>query len=241
MVLPILPALYVPSIQGGGSLYGERYLYLPVLGLAWLVAAGLEAATRNVRRPRMVATAAVAVLALSSFAVIARTRVWKDSLTFWSAAVEQSPRNAQAHDGLCFALYVAHRYPEAIAACDRALALDHRQMTARVNRATALVAMGDASTAAREFDAVLAEQPDDVTVHVNRGLASMMLGQVPDALRRYTRALELAPDNAEAHNNLGVALVRLGRVGEGCAQVREAVRLAPANVEYRANLDVCSR
>ena len=43
-VLPVLPALYVPAIESGGSVFGERYLYFPVLGVGLALGLALEEA-----------------------------------------------------------------------------------------------------------------------------------------------------------------------------------------------------
>jgi len=61
VALPILPALYVPAIESGESVFGERYLYLPALGIAWcigLVASELTLSTGWIR------TVSLALLAL---------------------------------------------------------------------------------------------------------------------------------------------------------------------------------
>jgi tetratricopeptide (TPR) repeat protein len=240
IVLPVLPVLWVPAIESGGSLFGERYLYLPVLGMAWCLAFAFEwARTRLLPERRAVVALGGALVIWSSATVIARTRVWHDSLSFWTAAAAESPRLAAAQEGLCFALYGANRFAEAVAACDRAIALEPARSDARVNRATALLALGRAGDAKRELDRALSIRPNAELAWINRGLACMMLGETEDALFSYRRALELAPDSAEAHNDLGVALVRLGRRSEGCPHLEQAVRLAPRNAEYRSNVSVC--
>lgn len=237
-VLPILPVLYVPSIEGGASLLGERYLYLPVLGVGW----GLGLVLDAMRRRRAWGTrASIAVFGgivlASAPVVIARSRVWSDSLRLWTDAVEKSPDNAASHEGLCFALYDAGRFEEALASCERAITLDPSRVDARINRATALLASGRASQALAEFDSLLALRPDDAGALVNRGLACMALGRFDEAVRSYRRALAVHPRFAEAHNVLGVALYRSGRRDEGLRHIEEAVRLAPDNAEYRENLE----
>src|SRR6185369_14772203 len=115
------------------------------------------------------ALAAVLVLG-GSAAVLARTPVWKDSLTLWTDAVSKSPDSAAAHENLCYALYTAGRFEEALASCARALALDPGRRDARINHATALLALGRAAEAREELAGL-----DVPQALVQRGLACMML------------------------------------------------------------------
>ncbi len=235
--LPILPVLYVPAIESGQSVFGERYLYLPVLGVGLALGLVLEEARR---RFAWGLTAAVGVMTLlvgwGAAAAVVRTGVWSNSVNLWTDAARKSPDSAAAQEGLCFALYSAKRITEALDACGRALALDPSRADARINRATALLALGRAREAKDEFDAALAIRPDSPDAHVNRGLACMVLGQPEEAMLSYRRALEADPGFAEAHNVIGVALARAGRRNEALAHLERAVHLAPENQEYKDNL-----
>ena len=85
-----------------GTIFGERLMYLPAVGLVALVALALA------RVPR------VAFLALATMIVVAfgaRTWVrnpdWASDVTLWRAAVVAEPSSAKAHHALAEALYDA--------------------------------------------------------------------------------------------------------------------------------------
>lgn len=239
VVLPVLPALYVPAIESGESVFGERYLYLPVMGLGQIAGLLFDGARRRMKwNEATAATLLVLLAAAGGAASVTRHRAWKDSLSLWTDAAAKAPYSAAAHEGLCFALYQAGRLGEALHACERALALDPARPDALFNRAITLLGLGRAREARDAFDAVLSRRPDAADALVNRGLACMMLGRPDEALASYRRAIEIAPDNPEAHNVMGVALVRAGRRDEAVPYLEQAVRLAPDNPEYRANLSV---
>ena len=238
-VLPILPVLYIPSIEGGGSVFGERYLYLSVLGVGLGAGYALEEGRRRLRWGLAIALAVMAVSVGWGVAAAAlRTRAWSSSIHLWTDAVAKSPDSAAAHAGLCFALYDAGRIPESLGACAQALAIEPARVDARINYATALLAVGRARQARSELDRVLAIRPNSPRALVNRGLACMMLGQPDEAMSAYRRALELDPDDADAHNVMGVALVRSGLKARALEHFERAVRLAPENPEYRDNLRI---
>ena len=235
--LPVLPVLYTPAIESGESVFGERYLYLSVLGIGLALGFAIEEARR---RFAWGLAAAIALMLLfvgwGAAVAVARTRAWSSSLTLWTDAAATSPDSAAAQEGLCFALYSAKRVPEALDACARALALDPTRVDARINHATALLAVGRTRDAKDEFDLALSRRPTSAPALVNRGLACMMLGQAEEAMASWRRAIEIDPDYAEAHNVIGVALARSGRRDEALAHFERAVRLAPENPEYRDNL-----
>jgi protein O-mannosyl-transferase len=235
--LPILPVLYVPAIESGHSLFGERYLYLPVLGIGLATGWALEAMRRRFAWGFAAAVATMTiVVGWGATAAAVRTGTWSTSLSLWTDAALKAPDSAAAQEGLCFALYTAQRIPEAVDACARALAIDPARADARVNYATALLALGRAREAKTEFDVALSRRPASAPALVNRGLACMMLGQPDEAMSSYRRALEIDPNYAEAYNVIGVALARAGRREEALAHFERAVRLAPDNGEYRGNL-----
>lgn len=238
-VFPVLPVLYVPAIESGGSVFGERYLYLSVLGVGLALGLATEEARRRFAWGCPAAIAVMAIVLLwGATAALVRNRAWSDSLSLWTDAARKSPDSAAAHEGLCFALYTAGRIPDALDACARALALDPARVDARINYATSLLALGRAREAKHEFDVALAVRPRSAQALVNRGLACMVLGQPEEGMSSYWRALEIEPNFAEALNAIGVALARSGRRDEALSYIERAVRLAPENPEYKDNLRV---
>lgn len=240
VVLPILPTLYVPAIESGSSVFGERYLYLPVLGMAWGIGFVASLAARKTGWTRGAAAGSVALLLSVCVSLsLARSPAWASSLSLWTDAARKSPHSAAAHEGLCFALYDTGRIPEALSACERSIAIDPARVDARINRANALLALRRPEAALREADEVVARRFNSAEAHTVRGLALMALGRADEALAAYRQALVIDPEHAEAHNDLGVALVHLGRPDEARTHFDRAVRAAPGNPEYVWNLRAC--
>jgi tetratricopeptide (TPR) repeat protein len=234
-VFPLLPALYIPALGEGA--FGERYLYLPVLGFAMLLTQAALAVTERWPRSRSTLGVVLMLLVVAYGAgTVSRNRVWKDSLSLWSDAARKQPNSAVAHEYLCFAQYGAGRPAHALQSCRRALALDDRRIDARINLATTLSVLGDLDGAIREFHEVLRRRPTSAEAHTNLGLVYMAKGWTDLAIDSYRNALGANPHYAEAHNDLGVALAMTGRREEAIAELAAAVRLAPDMREYAANL-----
>ena len=87
----------------------DRYLYLPLLGVACALAVALAGAWP--RRPwRILSFAVLAALALTCFQ---RQAVWKDGLALWSDTLAKTPTSSTAADNLGWAMLEAGRLDEA--------------------------------------------------------------------------------------------------------------------------------
>lgn len=93
------------------TLVSERFLYLPLLGLALMVGFGLKAARSGLRH---ILVAVVVLLTLSWATVDAlRSREYASELTLWLSTARTSPDNPLAEQNIALALVRAGRYDEA--------------------------------------------------------------------------------------------------------------------------------
>lgn len=106
-----------------------------------------------------------------------------------------------------------HNY--AIECCDRALALDPKELGALCNKAAALGALGRLDEALSCCDQALEIDPHLSIAWNSKGLALAGLGgRLEEALACYGQALEIDPGNALAWINKGLALEAMDRLEE---------------------------
>jgi len=105
----------------------------------------------------------------------------------------------------------------------------------QVAQGRALLAQGQAESAAAFFRTRLRSHPDAVDFHIGLGEAHHVLGHLEAAVSAYRDALRLQPQPI-LHGRIGVALCQLGRLAEGAAAFRAALALAPMFIEARSNL-----
>jgi tetratricopeptide (TPR) repeat protein len=98
----------------------ERYLYLPSVGLALLVAIALSERTSGTRAPWAVVAIAGALVLLAT-ATVLRNRVWRNEITLWSDVTRQEHRFALPYMNLGLALSDDGRLDEAETAYRAAL------------------------------------------------------------------------------------------------------------------------
>jgi tetratricopeptide (TPR) repeat protein len=100
----------------------------------------------------------------------------------------------------------------------------------------ALRLLGDAESAARCFEALIALKPDHAGAHVNLGIVRQQRGHLAEALALYERAVALRPGMPEAWTNLGALLLQLQLLDEAEKALATAVRLAPKDAAAQLNL-----
>jgi tetratricopeptide (TPR) repeat protein len=123
IVLPLVPVANLIPIYRPAA---DRYLYLPMAGVAVVVACLLDApwlAGRETLRRRALVGGMVAV-ALLGLVCIERQRVWASSLALWEDSCRKNPTSFTNAAGLGEALREAGRLAEARAAFQVALSIN---------------------------------------------------------------------------------------------------------------------
>jgi tetratricopeptide (TPR) repeat protein/spermidine synthase len=93
------------------------------------------------------------------------------------------------------------------------------------------LAMGDARSATRRYEELLAIVPDSAAVQYGMAVACQRSGQPQAAYWHFVRATALATDNIDYRLELARTAAQLGELGEAVRQYREAVRLNPNHAQ----------
>jgi tetratricopeptide (TPR) repeat protein len=107
------------------------------------------------------------------------------------------------------------RFADAIASCDRALALDAGDTTSRLVRGLALFNLGRDREALESLDLVIAAQPNDARAHAERAAVLNALDRVDEACGGLAEALALDSSNAFVSGIAGDVYLLRGRWSEG--------------------------
>ncbi|MGF6769557.1 Flp pilus assembly protein TadD [Paraburkholderia sp. GAS199] len=145
--------------------------------------------------------------------------------------------NAVAHFRLGYALQMANRHVDAIAAYRRALALNPQLPQLRNNLAGALTLTGgDLSETIGLLEGSLATNPAEGDAWINLTHAYRMSMKLPHALEAGAQAVKYAPLSALAHNNYALALREAQRWDDAQHHAEAACELAPNDATMRSNL-----
>jgi tetratricopeptide (TPR) repeat protein len=237
--IPLLPALYFPAISG--SVFGERYLYLPSVGFMILLALWIDRlGARKEKWLSIAVTGAFAVLlCLYSYGTVRRNAVWKDLYTIGTDTVNKSPDGAIPHYYLGNALLSLGRTDEAIDHLSLAVSLQpNLYTTARTHNSLGIAyrKRGLINKAIEEFSICLTLDPYNANAHNNLGRAYTESGLWDKGIEHLQIALSLKPGHAMAHKNLGIAYMEKGLINKAIEEFESALRLDPGVAIYHAYL-----
>ncbi len=119
------------------------------------------------------------------------------------------------------------RMEAALAAFERAIAIDPGFSAAHFNSGNVLGELQRHEAAVARYDHAIALNPGSADAHIGRGNALSELGRQEAALESYSRAIALQAEYAEAHFNHGVTLRQLNRTPEALESLERAKRLNP--------------
>lgn len=122
LLLPLLPVSNLVPIYRAAA---DRYLYLPLAGVACILACGLDSPWVRARERRQQAAllGALAVVALLGSGSLGRQQVWRSQLDLWTDTHARNPASFNGANGLAMALREAGRAEEAVEMARRAVNL----------------------------------------------------------------------------------------------------------------------
>lgn len=177
---PISNLIPIPSAP-----VAERYLYIPAIGFATLLA-GLYAPLAARHRKPAAVLLLLLVVALGARSA-ARTTAWLDDQRLFSSMVASDPRNASARYNLGNCLAGEGRLEPAIESWQAAVRLHPGHLGAHNNLANAYAMTGRYAAARRHYERARALDPGEPIVLYNLGRVADLEGRTGEAIRLYSR------------------------------------------------------
>ena len=235
MLLPV-----VGPLHAGNQLAHDRYSYLSGLGFAVLAGAGLAYVLRRTAEGTLRRSIGIGTGAVAAFVLVAlgaqtalQVRVWRDSESLWSWALEADAGCALCWNNLALAFVSQRRPGDAQQALLQSLALREYAMT-RNNLGGLLELDGRLAEAEREYRRALELDPRLGQALANLGELYARQARYEEALAPLRRAFEVAPSLPRVRANLDHSLQRRatqlidgGRAEAGNALLQEAKLVRP--------------
>lgn len=207
LALPLIPLLNIRVFVADDFAH-DRYLYLPSVGLAVLVAMGLKKVCvgqpRWLGMPASLLVAATCLAAGLSYGTITESFYFNDNLTFYAYNLAKAPHN---------------RYAES-------------------NYATVLGEGGMYGPALESFTDVVNRYPTFWPATYNLAYTYYKLGRLPEAEKYFLEAIGINPNKPQEYLYLGMTRFKMGRTGEAIALVQQAIAIRPNGYGYHFALGV---
>ncbi len=230
MLVPV-----IGFVQIGGQARADRYMYLPMIGLAIAAAWGIVAMATTPALRRVVAAAAVALVVASGVVAHAQVQYWRETVALWShtAAVTDGAKNFGVYFGLAEYLRLNGRAAESIPVYEASIQRNPAYLDARLGLIRALIDTKQTAGAIAALQELVRLDPSLVDSRKLLGVLLANEQRAAEAAAQFTEVVRLQPDSAEGHWRLALALAETGRLAEALPHFAEAVRLSPAEATIR--------
>lgn len=223
-------------VQVGFQAHADRYMYLPLIGLALMLAWGgwdVACALTRGRRPAKVALAMAALAALLACGAATRLQVryWRDLRTLFEHALEVTRGNFFAHNVLADqylaegALDAAQRHYEA------ANRLRPRWLDAARGLADVAAQRGQLEAAIERYEELFRRLPGSEPLLDHYATALMRAGRFDELISLLETLLSREPERADARLILAEVLLRMARPEAAVSHYRVLLSADPHHEE----------
>ena len=197
--------LVLQLLAFGNAVIAERYTYVPYIGLAYALAMTWAnntwpPATKNV-------VLGLFLLAGLGFAVSSnrQVRVWKNSQTLWTKAIEAYPNSYVARSNRGNDLVTNfQQYDEALIDYNIALEVEPNHAHSLENRTIIYLHKQNFEAAMIDAESFVKFHPDMPRAYLLRAFTADKLKKTDQAIADYGKCIELDPQNEEPRGNRGV-------------------------------------
>lgn len=233
-------------VQVGMQARADRYTYIPMIGIAIIVAWIVRDVSLRSKHLRMLLTSLFIVLAGAMLAAtIRQTAWWRDDVTLMRRGVALDDHNIVAFNNLGLALHREGDHEGALRLLRRAIELDPAYSAAQMNLANVLLATGDDKGAVQALRAAIKADPRMADPYVNYANILLKQQRREDAMLVYQQGLKHARPNAALYTNYALTLAEDGDVRAALEYWRKALQLKPddfaANLHYGVGLSLAGR
>ncbi len=242
MVAMLAPALVGIAVFIPEELAHDRYLYLPSIGFALIVAVAI----RKIRStgelfggPKLQVLVVIALGAILAAETAAQNVYWTNDLILYAHGMSSAPRNVVAIDHMANEMFKRNKADAAIALYRRALEIKPKQWQTHFAMGITLYELGHYEDAARALEGAVALAPENAEQFYFLGLSQLSLGDNARAEEEFKRGLQRNPDRPGMNNALATALLRQGKVAEGKKALAAEVNLThdPSAAQELKNLE----
>jgi protein O-mannosyl-transferase len=235
MLVPVIGLLQV-----GEQRMADRYMYLPIIGLAIMAVWGsldlCDVATRagasQRQWPRQVWLAAWSLaVAILTIVAVRQASYWRDSETLWNRALACTVDNDLVEYNLGITVAQQGRGEEALRHFREAVRINPEYAEALNNLGAALAASGRRNEAIANFEKALQIAPNNPEAHSNLGLVLVDAGRPAEAIPHLQAALRTNPSDVSALYTLGLAYYQRGEDAAAVQQWRKTLDLRPHNIQ----------
>jgi tetratricopeptide (TPR) repeat protein len=231
-----LAALMVPPIAGiyafiQEDLVHDRYLYLPLVGFAIVLAWAIRAIKSDGRELFGAPQVPMAITLVLGCALAAGTALqnvyWMNDLILYAHAVNAAPKNVLAINHLANEFYKRHRPEDALALYHESLQIKPNYWATHFAVGITMYGLGRFPEAQKELETAIPLLPNNADEYYYLGLVHLQQGNYAQAEAYFRRAIEMFGAKPGFHYALATSLEKQGKLKTAREELREEWKINP--------------
>ena len=227
-------------VQVGIQSHADRYTYVPLIGIFWIIAWGLYDWLGEARwRSSAFQGVAGVVLLTLMWLSYAQAALWVDDPTLFGHTLKVTGPNRLAHTIVGLSQLRVKNLDDAESHLRKALELEPKFMPAYRHMAELLFARGNSEEAVKLLDRAVELEPRAAVTYYNRGIVLRALGRQEEALADFAKAVKIGVSTDQAKRSYvesGLIQRGEGKFTEALASFEQAMELDPSYYLAKKNL-----
>ncbi len=234
----LAPTLFLPL----HSVFHDRYLYLPLIGLVMIVRIPLIKLMglwgESYFRKTIVLLLILLILTMYIKIAWKRSFIWRDNFTLISDTLKKAPRHYFSHYGMALEWIRQEKYDPALKELDEAL----KAPIAPGSYDTTYNTIAQIYFIQKKYDKGIEALKKAISFvekdvyYINLGVFYRRTGQLDQAMQAYLKAIKLGTKEAAVYNNMGVIYEHQGDFKKAAEAYQTALKLNPNYAEALQNL-----
>lgn len=217
--------LVLQFLPFGEVLYADRYMYVPLIGFAWLL--GLLISKLKIQ-PTLISVIFTVLFSVFSFA---RANDWKSALNLYEDINKKYPNQFIVLNSAGVESMFLNEDNKALEYLNKAVSVAPRNYKGFYNRGLLYLKNNKAEDAIKSFNQVI-ELYEYPKAYVGRANAYYMLGDFPKAINDANYVLKTEPNNTRAHFTLGNCYNDLNRLDDALSEYNKCIEIDNAEAEF---------
>jgi len=219
-------------------LSADRRLYMPLIGIAMIVASVFRRG-REIEPKYAKVWIACLVAAIACYIPLSYIRIgeWRTEKSLFESTIRNTPMSHVAWHGLGYVYGQRQEFKSAIVCLNQALSIKPSYAASLRLLGAIYLKQGRLKEALPILGRAVRYEPLAQRGWYNLGVAQMMTGQIFRAERSLMKAIEQDPHYTQAYNILGLINERMGKLDQAALYFETATALDRNNEEYSNNLN----
>jgi protein O-mannosyl-transferase len=217
--------LVLQFIPFGEVLYADRYMYIPLIGLAWLLGFVIDQLKLSTR---IVFPILIVLLSISSFS---RSKVWKSGITLYEDILHNFPNSFVALNSIGVEYMLRDNNSKALYYLNKSIQVAPYNYKGFYNRGLFYLKNQKPREAIKNFDQSLSIYEYSKS-YVGRASAYHLLGDLPNAIKDAQASLRIEKNNSKAHFVLGNCFNEQNKLEDALSEYNKSIALNDGEAEF---------